>query len=422
MEAVYAAQRHFPGRSLPFLAGTASVPSLVQTAFVVALLATGVVGALVSPGRLPLAAFPVAAALVAVASHAITFTRARSAVGALVEPLVFLLLAVPLAALLDDAGAFDAAARVVSGERVALGCWLLGCAVVAVLNLDAAVVLLTPLYIRVARRLELDATAYAFQPALVACLASCALPVSNLTNLIAVHDRDFGTRDFLGAFALPSVVACAAGYAGWRFAFRSSRLDATAATGPQFVDARPLVIGGAVLAVLLVGFLFGRGVGVEPWMVVAVVDGALVLLTRKVPWRSVPYDAALLAAGLAVLAAAVVVRVDVGRLLAGPDGALALLRDTGVTAVAANVMNNLPAFLVLFPFTAHGPDAQLWAVLLGANLGPVLLVTGSLSGLLWLTVARRDGLDVGPVAYLRVGAIAGLPAFVLAAVTLALVH
>jgi arsenical pump membrane protein len=51
-----------------------------------------------------------------------------------------------------------------------------------------------------------------------------------------------------------------------------------------------------------------------------------------------------------------------------------------------------------------------------------LLVTGSLSGLLWLTVARRDGLDVGPVAYLRVGAVAGLPAFALAAVTLALVH
>src|SRR4029078_5580701 len=113
------------------------------------------------------------AALVAVATRAVTFGRARGALDALAEPLAFFLLAVPLAALLDEVGTFDAAARVVSGTRVALGCWLLGCAVVAVLNLAAAVVLLTPLYIRVARRLDLDATAYAFQPALLACLASC---------------------------------------------------------------------------------------------------------------------------------------------------------------------------------------------------------------------------------------------------------
>jgi arsenical pump membrane protein len=398
------------------------VPPLVQTAFVVALLAAGVAGALASPGRYPLATFPVAAALVAVAAHAVTVTRARTALDALAEPLAFLLLAVPLAALLDDVGTFDAAARVVSGTRVALGCWLLGWAVVAVLNLDAAVVLLTPLYIRLARRLELDPTAYAFQPALLACLASCALPVSNLTNLIAVHGTDLGTRDFLRAFALPTVVACTVGYFGWRYAFRGSRLDVAIAMDRSHVERRPLVIGGVVLAVLLVGFLYGRSVGIEPWVVVAIVDVALVWSTRKVPWRSVPVDAAMLAGGLAVLAAGVVARVDVGRLLSHSGSNVSLLRDAGVTAFGANVMNNLPAFLVLFPFAKQAPPATLWAVLLGANLGPVLLVTGSLSGLLWLTVARGDGLPVGPVNYLRVGAIAAFPAFALAAVTLALVH
>ena len=49
--------------------------------------------------------------------------------------------------------------------------------VVALLNLDAAVVLLTPLAVRVARRAGLDPVAMAFQPALLACLASSALPV-----------------------------------------------------------------------------------------------------------------------------------------------------------------------------------------------------------------------------------------------------
>ena len=70
---------------------------------------------------------------------------------------------------------------------------------VAVLNLDAAVVLLTPLYVRVARRTGLDPVALAFQPVLLACLASSFLPVSNLTNLIAAHQADLGTSDFLVA-------------------------------------------------------------------------------------------------------------------------------------------------------------------------------------------------------------------------------
>jgi arsenical pump membrane protein len=188
---------------------------LVQTPLIVALLAAGVVGALVAPGRHPLSAVPVAAALLALATHVISGPVARRAIDGLVEPLAFLLLAVPLAALLDDLGVFDAASRVVTGRRVAVGCWILGCVVVAVFNLDTAVVLLTTLYVRLARRLAVDPVAYAFQPALLACIASCALPVSNLTNLIAVHALDIGAHDFIATFLAPTVVACTVGYWAW---------------------------------------------------------------------------------------------------------------------------------------------------------------------------------------------------------------
>jgi arsenical pump membrane protein len=379
----------------------------------------GVAGALTARGRAPLAAAPLAAALVALATGLVSFTTARHALDALVGPVAFLVFAVPLAALLDDLHVFDAAAAAVTGRRVALGCWALGVVVVAVLNLDAAVVLLTPLYVRLARRLDLDPVAFAFQPALLACLASCALPVSNLTNLIAVSQRDLGTHDFLKVFALPTLVACTAGYALWRVVFRASVLVPPAAVRalPLPLPRRAAMIGVATLVTLLVGFLFGDRVGVAPWAVVAIVDVALVALAQRVPWRAVPVDAALLAGALAVLAAGVAAHVDLGRLLAHGTGNLALARDAGVTAALANVANNLPAFLVLLPFTAHAPDVKLWAVLLGANLGPLLLVTGSLSGLLWLTVARREGLAVGPLDYLRVGALVGVPAFVLAVAT-----
>ncbi|HEY5424337.1 MAG TPA: hypothetical protein VIK05_12735 [Ilumatobacteraceae bacterium] len=49
---------------------------------------------------------------------------------------------------------------------------VLAAAVTVVFNLDAAVVLLTPLYIRIARRHGYSPEMLAFQPALLACLAS----------------------------------------------------------------------------------------------------------------------------------------------------------------------------------------------------------------------------------------------------------
>jgi arsenical pump membrane protein len=389
----------------------------VLTAFVVVLLVIAIAGALAPPARLPFGAVSLVAAVIAVVTGAVTVHTARGALDALAQPLAFLLLAVPLAALLDRLGVFDAAARTVSGPRVAIGCWVLGAVGVAVLNLDAAVVLLTPLYIRLARRLALDPVAFAFQPALLACLASCVLPASNLTNLIAVQQRDVSARDFVSAMGPASIAAFGAGYAAWRIVFRNAALAPATDAAREPFERAPIYIGAAVIAMLLIGFLFGDTIGLAPWAVVAIVDAVLVLCTRYVPWRAAPVGAAVVAGSLAVLAAGVAARVDVGRLLAPGTSSAALARDTGVSAVLANAFNNLPAFLVLMPFVKTGPIDRMWAVLLGVNIGPLLLVTGTLSGLLWLTVARREGLRVGARDYFRVGVLAGMPAFVLATIT-----
>jgi hypothetical protein len=59
-----------------------------------------------------------------------------------------------------------------------------------------------------------------------------------------------------------------------------------------------------------------------------------------------------------------------GHLVPGGTGLPALLAIVALAAVLANIVNNLPAVLVLLPLTApSGPGAVL-AVLLGTNIGP----------------------------------------------------
>lgn len=100
-----------------------------------------------------------------------------------------------------------------------------------------------------------------------------------------------------------------------------------------------------------------------------------------------------------VLALGIVVRavLDNG-LAAGLDGFV--VDDTGLlgiavaAAVLANLVNNLPAVLVLLPLAAPAGPAAVLAVLLGVNIGPNLTYAGSLATLLWRRIVRAHDSDV----------------------------
>jgi hypothetical protein len=81
-----------------------------------------------------------------------------------------------------------------------------------------------------------------------------------------------------------------------------------------------------------------------------------------------------------------------------------------LAAVLANLLNNLPATLMLLPLTAHNPGLVL-AVLLGANVGPNLTYAGSLATLLWRQILHRRGRAAGARGVLPAGCAdrAGLP-------------
>jgi Arsenical pump membrane protein len=75
-------------------------------------------------------------------------------------------------------------------------------------------------------------------------------------------------------------------------------------------------------------------------------------------------------------------------LIAAGDGLPVLLAKAALAAVLSNVINNLPAVLVLLPLAAAAGAGPVLAVLLGVNIGPNLTYAGSLATLLWRRVMR----------------------------------
>jgi arsenical pump membrane protein len=111
----------------------------------------------------------------------------------------------------------------------------------------------------------------------------------------------------------------------------------------------------------------------------------------------------------------------VSDILPNGHGLLALLGATALAAVLANVLNNVPALLVLLPAAAAAGPETVLAVLIGVNAGPNLTYTGSLATLLWRGALRDRGEEPGHAEFHRLGALTVPPILVACTVALWLV-
>ncbi|MFG2796530.1 SLC13 family permease [Streptomyces pseudovenezuelae] len=384
----------------------------------VALLVAVLVWAVLRPFGLPEAVVAVPAAVLAVVTGAISPEHAWAEAERLGPVVGFLAAVLVLAHFCDVEGLFQACgawlARRSAGSpgRLLTGVFALASAITAVLSLDATVVLLTPVVLVTASRMGARAKPHVYACAHLSNTASLLLPVSNLTNLLAFEASGVSFTRFALLMTLPWLVAIAVEYAVFRRFFETDLTVVDHSPEPSEEPALPLfalVTVGCTLA----GFVVASAFGVDPaWVACA---GALVLAGRALVRKQATPSSVVRSASPAflafVLALGIVVRAVVDNGLADalshvlPDGTglVALLGIAALAAVLANLINNLPAVLVLLPLTtAAGPGAVL-AVLLGVNIGPNLTYAGSLATLLWRRILHRHDHEVGLGEFTRLG-------------------
>ena len=83
-----------------------------------------------------------------------------------------------------------------------------------------------------------------------------------------------------------------------------------------------------------------------------------------------------------------------------------------VAAVLANLVNNLPATLMMLPAVAGQGAGPVLAALIGVNVGPNLTYAGSLATLLWRRLLRHRAAEPELGEFLRLGALTVPPALI----------
>ena len=169
--------------------------------------------AVVRPKGLPEAVAAVPAALAVILLGIVSVHEAEEKLAELAPTIGFLAAVLVLAELCDREGLFEAAghwvARASRGSPVALLglTFVTGSAVTAALSLDTTVVLLTPVVFATAARLKLRPKPHVYACNHLANSASLLLPVSNLTNLLALKASGLSFGAFAATMALPWTAA-----------------------------------------------------------------------------------------------------------------------------------------------------------------------------------------------------------------------
>lgn len=284
------------------------------------------------------------------------------------------------------------------------------------LSLDTTAVMITALAIPLARRNKIPVVGVAFAVVWIANVASLPLPVSNLTNLLALSSNAFsGTFDYLSHSWKPAlcaivlVIAAAAILTLYHAQASTDRDDhVSTATSANYQHRRLLIICAVVVGVLMPVLA-----SPIPYWLSSTVAAIIVLLAciprnrELVTVDLVPWNSLLLVTVISAIAAVVHstgVATWLGTLTPdNPSSFAELVSIAGAGGITANLMNNIPAFLFLEPIVST--PASYIALLIGVNAAPIITPWASLATLLWHDQLRRAKVTISWKSFILLGII-----------------
>jgi arsenical pump membrane protein len=363
-----------------------------------------------------------------------------TAIEALWRPLLTILAIMITTAAARDVGVIDRVAERVLAPRTGSvpalfrGVFVLSLATASLLSNDAAILLLTPLVLAFVR------SRYPAEPRLLLPFAFAVFMAAGVAPFVTSNPMNMVVASYVGldfnqyaATMLP--IALAGSVLSFVLLRRVFAADLSASARPAArgtarvpftaTQIRMLALLGGVTATYpLVAMFDGGGI----WPVASAGAAAAVGLAsrdgRTNPARILRHGVAwdVLIFLPAVFALSIGLRnVGLVDLLASwySDAGVGLIGATAALGSAA--LNNHPMALVNMLALDAGLDARPFlAALIGGDLGPRLLPTGSLAGLLWLESCRQFDVHVSPGRFMRVGIVLAIPTLALSLALLAL--
>ncbi len=295
---------------------------------------------------------------------------------------------------------------------------------------DAAVLIFTPLVVGLIADIQQpDWTTENKLPFYFAVLyvanVVAVLIISNPINIIVCQMFEVSFLEYAKWCVVPGMASIVVSFFGLKLAFRK-KFPASFRDMPAPNVSRSqrwqMLICGAVLTVALIGLFFQQFLGISTWVITLSAASVLMvfhcIVFRSDPVvvvKSVGWDVLIFVAGMVIIATGI-------RNLGFTEELAQLINTLGdgsfdktvyttgfVACVVSAIMNNHPTAvtmgLVIKDMDLPQLETQLtaFAALMGGDLGPKMLPTGSLAAMLWFRILRSRGVEVSYLTYVKLG-------------------
>lgn len=280
----------------------------------------------------------------------------------------------------------------------------------ALLANDIVCLAFTPVVAAGALRAGLNPVPFLLGVAASSNIGSAATLIGNPQNMLIGQTGGLEFAEFTLWCGPPAALALVAAWGILRWTYRGrwhAPEDAPAPAAAQVgLDRYQTAKGALLLAGLVAAFLTPL-----PRELTALALAAVLLLSRKLHTRAilglVDWHLLTLFCGLFVVMAGLERTGLPAAWAAGLAGAGVDLGDgmvlTGVTAVASNLVSNVPACMLLVRFLDPADPAQWYVLALSSTFAGNLLAVGSIANLIVIEQARLHGVRIGFLEHARAG-------------------
>jgi Na+/H+ antiporter NhaD/arsenite permease-like protein len=311
----------------------------------------------------------------------------------------------------------------------------------ALLDNVTTVLLIAPVTLLVCERLGVSPVPFLIAEVLASNIGGAATLIGDPPNIIIASRSGLSFNDFLLHMTPIAALAVAALVAMLPLLFRGSFqgdpdkvADVMSLNEREAIkDWRLLIICGAVLTAVFVGFVGHAALHIEPSVVALLGAGLLVLLSRSKPgdfMPSVEWETLLFFAGLFIMIGALVKTGVIAQLAeaaaraTGGDALTATMLILFVSALLSGVIDNIPYTAAMSPIVLQltegiadpvQANALWWSLAIGADFGGNLTAIGASANVVILGIAMRSGSPISFWDFTRKGAIVTVVTILIAA-------
>ncbi len=304
---------------------------------------------------------------------------------------------------------------------------------------DVVILTFTPFIIHFAKKVNINPIPFLISEFVAANTLSMTLIIGNPTNIYLATSAGIDFLTYLKVMIVPSIATSVGVYFILRVTFRKHLraplyvIEDDVKLGDKFL----LVVGiihliGAILVLSVCSYI-----GVEMWQACIIFVGSLFVMTtvyllftkkdfsiflrlaKRLPFALIPFVISMFVLVLAFDRCGVTS--EIAKLFSTGDS----IYVYGLASfIGANIFNNIPMSVLFSEIIANSALSgtnlmgALYASVIGSNIGAYFTPVGALAGIMWLSILKRNGIELSFKRFLKFGTLIAIPAMIIALLSL----